>query len=152
MAHTLQIGNTSSDPRVLHKTFNLDITVSVNLKEGCSVLQPHFILDYNSSYAACNYCYFSDWGRYYYINNIQMLPGNKCQLDCIVDPMQSFNTEIENLRVMVERQEKKRNSMLVDEDYPIESSYLLEQIAFPESFGGYGSGNNAVIEIVGGAS
>jgi len=152
MAHTLQIGTTSSDPRVLNKTFSLDIAVSVNLKEGCSVLQPHFILDYNPSYATCNYCYFSDWGRYYFINNIQMLPGNKCQLDCIVDPMQSFNSEIKNLTVMVERQEKRRNAMLVDDEYPIETSYLLEQHVFPNAFDGYGSGNNAVIEIVGGAS
>lgn len=152
MAHTIQIGNTSSDPKELDKVYSLGNSITVNLKHPCSVINPTFELDYNASYASCNYLYFGEWGRYYFIDDIVMKPGNKCELNCTVDPLMSFNNELKILNVLVERNEYARNSLLVDEAYPNPVGYELYQMLFPNNLPGYVSGRNFVLEIVGGGS
>lgn len=152
MAETIQIGSTSSDPRVLSKQINLTISANVNLKMPCSMVAPTFLLDYQSAFTSCNYLYFPSWGRYYYIKDIVMLDGGRCEFQCAVDPLMSFQNEIKGLNVLVKRQQQKRSSLQVDGEYPICCSYVPDYYVFPNNvITGYGASNPYVLSLVGGS-
>lgn len=123
MSHTLNIGTTSSDPKKVGKTYNLGIVVDIKLKEPCSVINPVFELDYNASYATCNYAYFPDWSRYYFIDNMVMKTGQRCELHCSVDVLQSYAALIKSLNATVVRQENLIEPYLPDPNYVYLDTY-----------------------------
>lgn len=113
---TITIGRTSDDRRKLHKSFTgADITAQ--LKQPCDVLNPVFIITYSTDYITCNYVHVSDFGRYYFINNINLLPGNRAELSCSVDVLMSYADSIGGLTVNVNRQENIVEPYLPDTSY-----------------------------------
>ena len=58
---------------------------NVQLKEPSSITDPRLILVYNKSYLSCNYLYIQDFNRYYFINNINVLPGGRLEITAHVD-------------------------------------------------------------------
>lgn len=48
-----------------------------------------------------NYCYISEFGRYYFINNITSVRNGLWKIDCSVDVLMSYKTSILNLNVIV---------------------------------------------------
>lgn len=123
MSHSLSLGVTTSDPYVLNKNYSFSTSVTVNLKEDSSVLNPIFVLDYNANYSQYNYAYFPDWGRYYYLRNMIMKPGQKCELVCEVDPLMSFRNQISGLTVNVVRQENLVEPYLPDPNFVYLDTY-----------------------------
>lgn len=130
----LQLGYTNDDPRKIEKTFTLTHNLTVQVKDNCSIESPIFILDYDSSYASCNYCYYPDFKRYYYIEDIVMAPGGKAQIVCASDPLMSFKTAILNLTCFISRisDAEKRAAYVNDPSFPI----TAESYAKPYPFGG----------------
>ena len=113
---TITIGRISDDRRKLHKSFTgADITAQ--LKQPCDVLNPVFIISYSNNYITCNYVHVSDFGRYYFINNINLLPGNRAELSCSVDVLMSYSNQIGGLTVNVSRQENIVEPYLPDTSY-----------------------------------
>lgn len=132
MSHTINIGTTPDDPRKLSKSTSWSSSPSVELYEPCSVMNPVFILKYKASYATCNYLYFPDWNRYYFIDNMTMLSGGKCQLSCTVDTLMSYKDEIKGLQVNVVRNEDKgkANPYFADSSFSIRSGFQHYTIPF----------------------
>lgn len=121
MAHTIQIGNTYDDPRKVDKTFENARNTTVNLKNPCSLESPVFVLDYSTTVMGCNYIYFPDWGRYYYIDDIQVAPGKKLELYCSVDVLKSFSDEIKACTGCVTRSESiGKPTYVTDDKLPID--------------------------------
>jgi len=134
MSHSLSLGVTTSDPNVLNKSYSFGTSVTVNLKEDSSVISPVFILDYKANYSQYNYAYFPDWGRFYYIRNMVMKPGQKCELVCAVDPLMSFRNQISGLTVNVVRQENLVEPYLPDDRYVYLDTYDVISM-LPTSYG-----------------
>ena len=129
---TLSIGTCSDDPRKINKTFSGSASPTVNIKDGCSIENPIFILDYNSSYAGYNYCYYADFKRYYYINDIIMQPGGRAELHCAVDPLMSFKTAINALTCYVSRigDASQRAAFMSDPSFPISNEAYTKILHF----------------------
>ena len=91
---------TGSEKERIVKTLSNGLTLTGTLREESSVINPSFIIqaDNPSSY---NYCYISDFNRYYFITNITSIRTNLWRIDCAVDVLMSFATEILNLEVIV---------------------------------------------------
>lgn len=117
---TLNIGTCGDDPRKINKTFS-GSPVTVNIKDGSSIENPIFILDYSSGYANCNYCYYSDFKRYYYITDIIMTPGGRAEVHCSVDPLMSFKEAINGLTCYLSRigDASQRAAFMSDPSFPI---------------------------------
>ena len=99
----VQFGTTNDDPRKLNKTFTLGTTKSCYCKEPVDVFSPVFILDYAMAYNSYNYCYVADWNKYYFINSITLSQGGKTIIQCTEDVLNTYKTEIGQLRATVER-------------------------------------------------
>lgn len=150
----IQIGQTQSDPRYLNKNFSSTATVSCYVKDSCSLFNPSFVLDYKASYVSCNYVYVPDWDRYYFITNATFDQGGKYILNCQVDVLMSFNSDIKALSPTVVRQEYWYNSSIPDPLFCFESNYsyiVLKPPVQPLADYQYNDSNNYyVLQTVGG--
>lgn len=72
----IQFGNYSDSANTINKTFTLLPEIQANVKEPCSLYKPTFILKYNADLVKCNYIYCEEFGRYYFINETSLQPGN----------------------------------------------------------------------------
>ena len=91
---------------------------NIILKEGCSVNHPTIALDIGlaSSPAALNYCYITEFGRYYWVKwrfEDRLWIG-----ECNVDPLASFKTQIGSSNCYVARAASSYNLRVVDNFYP----------------------------------
>lgn len=91
---------------------------NIILKEGCSVNHPTIALDIGlaSSPAALNYCYITEFGRYYWVKwrfEDRLWIG-----ECNVDPLASFKTQIGSSNCYVARSASSYNLRVVDNFYP----------------------------------
>ena len=91
---------------------------NIILKEGCSVNHPTIALDMGlaSSPAALNYCYITEFGRYYWVKwrfEDRLWIG-----ECNVDPLASFKTQIGSSNCYVARSASSYDTHIVDTFYP----------------------------------
>ena len=91
---------------------------NIILKEGCSVNHPTIALDIglSSSPAALNYCYITEFGRYYWVKwrfEDRLWIG-----ECNVDPLASFKSQIGSSNCYVARAASSYNLRVVDNFYP----------------------------------
>ena len=89
-------------------------TKTVRLKDGCSVINPVFLLNgYDLSH---NYL---SWGsRYYYIDDIVILHNDLAEYHCSSDPLATFKTDIGNSSQYILRSASAFNGRIVDNYYP----------------------------------
>ena len=93
---------------------------SVQLKEPSSITDPRLILVYNKSYLSCNYLYIKDFNRYYFINNINVLPGGCLEINAHVDVLYTYSQQILNSGAFVERKSNTGvDTDLIAQDYPL---------------------------------
>lgn len=104
MAYTLKVGTCSCENNVVDKdgkvTLGQDIScVMVNTDS----LNPIFKVDGTRSDS--NYCYCSEFGRYYFIESVEALAGGHCLYHCHVDVLYTYCDQIKELTCLVARNE-----------------------------------------------
>lgn len=89
-------------------------TKTVRLKDGCSVINPVFLLtgyDLSNNYVS--------WGnRYYYIDDIVILHNELAEYHCSSDPLATFKSDIGSSSQYVLRSASSYNGRIVDNYYP----------------------------------
>lgn len=89
-------------------------SVNVTLKEGCSVLNPIFIL--NGFNLSDNYI---RWGvRYYYVDDIVILHNEIAEYHCSTDVLATFKSDIGSSSQYVVRAASASNGRVMDRKYP----------------------------------
>ena len=132
MAVTVEFGTTTSACNKIHKATSLGTGKSCQVKQPCSVEAPYFIVDSGSVANTDNYCHCGDFGRYYYIQSIDELPGHQKGVQCVSDPLMSFSAAIDGLVVNVERHEGSTESDIYDNGV----CQLAQNEVVIEKFGG----------------
>lgn len=95
---------TTSERNKIIKEFNSNdsLTLSGYLRSECSVLQPVIVIEMTgNAITQYNYCYIPEFGRYYFINNIESVRTNVWRIYCNVDVLMSYSQQILNLNVIV---------------------------------------------------
>ena len=133
MSFSATLYNCSDDPRSLNKSLTNGITVSsITPTEGCDLLSPTFILNYNSSYTTCNYLVAgAPFNRSYFINDIQIDIGKKIIISCSVDVLGTYKVGIEAINANVIRQENLTEPYLPDPEAKIKSGFQNYSYVFP---------------------
>lgn len=122
---TVTIMSTADDPRVLDKTTTLISTVDAKPTENCSILSPRLILRHSDSLAAANYMYISDFGRYYFIDNITVRPGSEIVIAGSVDVLKTYAAQIRLCTGTVIRSESEgRPGVFPDSKLPIDPNRM----------------------------
>lgn len=128
---TVTLYKNTSDKRNLNKTIATIKSVSATAKGEINIISPTLILEYFST--DFNYCYISDFKRYYFVNSITLLTGQRVQINLSVDVLMTYKEEIKNLTVNVLRYENIDPTFLSDSRIPLFSDTVQKVIEFPEN-------------------
>lgn len=105
----------SSERKVIGKSLQNLGNVTGILKGDASITAPVFILASDNRYlTGTNYLYWQETGRYYYIDEIELLTGGRMAFYCSVDVLQSFATQIKAQTAIVDKQENNANMYFND--------------------------------------
>ena len=121
----------TSDKRNLNKVLSEIKSVSATAKGEINIISPTLILEYFSTYF--NYCYISEFNRYYFVKSITLLTGQRIQIDLSVDVLMTYKEDIKNLTVNVLRYENIEPTFLTDSRIPLFSDTIQKVIEFPKN-------------------
>lgn len=120
--------------------------VTVTLKEGCSVLNPIFIL--NGFNLSDNYI---RWGvRYYYVDDIVILHNEVAEYHCSSDVLATYKNTIGSSTQYVLRADSSYDLFIADSKYPTKSRSYVENIEFSTLHSEFVNGGSLVIGVVNG--
>lgn len=143
MALTVNIGKTFDDPLKLEKNISW-ITDSGTTKnfscqptDNCDILAPTLILGYTADIVSNNYVYISDWKRYYFYKDPQILTGGRMALNLMVDVLYSWAAFVRNSEGIIIRATLPAPTMIPDSQYPLLTSERRIQNAVFSNPNGY---------------
>lgn len=135
---TIKLYINRSDKNVLDKNLTQvggDITGT--LREDCSVVNPVISIEgLDSNITGVNYAYISEFGRYYYINNI-VCKGKLFELNMHVDVLKTYAQEIRENKAVISRQQNRYNLYLQDGVFKTSAFPHIQVAQFPNGFSGY---------------
>lgn len=145
----IEIGYTNAPTNQVTKPFTVVKTVSANMKDDTSIINPQFELSRIdiTSLKGLNYIHVAELGRYYYISNITMGIGGIVILECNIDVLMSYKDNIRALSCVVARNENLYNVYLDDEKFNIYKVPRIQTKTFPN---GFSDVSNLVLTVVGG--
>lgn len=104
----LRLYKTMDSDNVINKTLILIHTINIKMKENVSITNPIIILSKidNVNYFECNYCFLSEFNRYYFIREIEVLNNNNYRFILECDVLETFKDDILNSDVEIIRRLK----------------------------------------------
>lgn len=89
-----------SEKNKIDKNLTNDFSLSGSLRDATNIVNPVILIEINeiSNY---NYCYISDFKRYYFITDITVIRTGLFAISLMVDVLESFKTDIKNLSVIL---------------------------------------------------
>lgn len=91
---------TGSEHNEIYKSLQNGITLSGALRGESSVISPSFVIEHSNP-SQYNYCFISDFNRYYFITDITSIRTGIWRISCSVDVLMSYQAQILNLDVIV---------------------------------------------------
>lgn len=117
---TVNVMNISADRRVLNKVTTTIKTIIATPTGEINILYPKLILEYDNTILNANYCYIPDFNRYYYLS-ITLDKGKRMILNCSVDVLKTYATQIKNRQGTILRSESiGKPTQIVDNKLPID--------------------------------
>jgi hypothetical protein len=145
---TLKLYKNLSDKNVVSKNITqLGSDITGTLREDCSIIDPVITIQSVTGFSLqnCNYAYISEFGRYYYINNI-VCTGKLFELHMHVDVLKTYASEIRSNTAVISRQENKYNLYLQDGVFKTYANPNFEITQFPSGF----TSDHFVLAVAGG--
>lgn len=132
----LTLYKTSDDPRTLNKTITDAKTLTVQLKSDTDLLNPVFMLSYDSTILD-GYNYAEMDGRYYYITDISAVTGGQLRISCRTDVLMTYKDDILQCPVIVDRSSNNWNAYISDPERRfyqyVKNQYVtLGDIGYPD--------------------
>ena len=93
------------------------------LTTASGIVNPSIIMDFGNTAPTYNYAYISEFGRYYWINEITSIGGGLWQVDMSCDVLASFKSSIGNNSKYVLRSASSNDGLIVDMKYPTKAGY-----------------------------
>lgn len=90
---TIQLYNNSSDPRNLNKVITLLHETQATPFGSMSICEPVLRLR-QPNLTDVNYVYIVDWGRYYFVKEINLVSGDLYEIHCKVDVLTTYANAI----------------------------------------------------------
>ena len=130
-----------SENNVIGKTLTHIKSVEANLKNDVSVINPTLVLTYTANILDSNYCFIPKFNRYYFIDEIVPITGDRCIVKCRVDVLESFKEDIKSLTVILDKTQSiyKSNKYLDDGSFVVENKDFNTIYNFPNGFNDEGT-------------
>ena len=131
----------SSEKEKIGKSLSSGLTLSGNLRDECSITSPSILVE-ATSLVDYNYCYISEFKRYYFISDITSVRNNLWRVSLKCDVLESFKSDILNSSCIVNKQQNQSYSNNIDD-----GSYINRVDNFIE-IANYQDGFNADGEFI----
>lgn len=106
---------TSSERHRLNKVLTNGISKNnVHILDGTSITDPVVVIGYDVTLLTHSYAYISDFGRYYFINNIEVLPGQEMRLSLHVDVLMTYKDQIKLCKARITRSQSNFDKYIPD--------------------------------------
>lgn len=136
-----------SEEHVLDKSITkVSENISVVLKDDTNVITPTIIIS-NSISHHFNYIYISEFDRYYYVKNMTY-SQQRYYVECSVDVLMSFNSDIKDLEIIANRSSSDYNVYQKDDSIPFENRSIISTQPFPSGF----IGDTLILGVNGGGA
>ena len=133
---TIKLYKNYSENNVLDKNISqVGSDITGTLREDCSVINPVIAIE-GLTDLTVNYAYITEFGRYYYINNI-VCKGKLFELQMHVDVLKTYSSGIRGNNAVIARQQNEYNLYLQDGVFKTEAIPHYEIRKFPSGFSGY---------------
>lgn len=116
---------------------------------GINVINPVIIIKGDNSILSKNYAYIPDFGRYYFVHDVEITPNGIYTLTLIEDVLMSWASDIKNCDVMLSRSADFRNYYLKDDRLPVTNRTLTWNKAFSKSPFKANSASDAIVTFIG---
>ena len=124
----------SSENNVIGKSLVQIKSVECNLKNDVSVVNPTLVLSYIDSILDSNYCFIPKFNRYYFIDEIIPITGDRSIIKCKVDVLESFKNDIKSLTAIINKQETIADKFIDDGSWVVENKDFLQSYNFSNGF------------------
>ena len=101
MAFTISLFKTASENNRVVKVLTDEKQLSGELRNQTSVLNPTIRIESADNISGYNYCYISEFGRYYYITDIVSVRTNCWVVSLRCDVLMSYKDEIQSMNVIL---------------------------------------------------
>lgn len=91
---------TGSEPNAISKTLQSGVELTGSLRGESSVINPNILVEIENP-SQYNYCYIPEFNRYYFISDMVSVRTNLWRLQCVVDVLMSFQSQILALNVII---------------------------------------------------
>lgn len=138
------------------KLLTLVSQTKANTVEECSVTNPVIILDKELNILkTANYFYIEQFKRYYYKDDAISMQGGLVKLILSIDVLMSFKNSMQNVALLVDRQENRNTPNISDDYIPLQSKRKIDYVKasgtpFKKTFS-QGSANICLVVNSGGA-
>ena len=141
----LQVNN--SDDRRLDKNITDIATLNGALRDTSSIIDPVIMIEGNiSSVTGCNYLTIPDFGRSYFVRNIESVRNGLFTITAHVDVLSTYKAGIRANSAIVRRQENQWNLYLDDGSFKVYNNPIVLTRAFPSGF----SAQSFILAVAGG--
>lgn len=119
----------------MNKDFYHVITVTGSLKESTSIIDPDIIVEGIGSHLGdINYAYIEEFGRYYFVNNIDSIRTGLWSVSMHVDVLQTYAEQILANNAIIERNANEYDLLLNDGLFQTQQNPRIAQFPFPSGF------------------
>ena len=116
MAFDIVLYKNYSENNKLDKLISDAYTINGVLRDNSSIITPEIEIGYNPT--GYNYCYISEFGRYYYINDIVFTNNGLYIIKCNCDVLMSYIDDIKESQVLLE------NTTITELDNYLHDNYV----------------------------
>lgn len=95
---TLYVNN--SEKNKIGKNLTNDFPLSGTFRDATNIINPVILIELNEI-GNYNYCYITNFNRYYFITDITVVRTGLFAISLMVDVLESFKTDIKNLSVIL---------------------------------------------------
>lgn len=145
----INIGTCDDDFYTVPKQMDNVVSRDCTVYGECSVMNPSFLLRYFSGIESTTYCEVPDWGKFYYVSDVILMPGKRARIVCTEDVLQSKWDQLQNVMARVSRQEKNGLADMYDSEYPVRVTNVINKYPFSVE-NPFGTGGSYLLTVIGG--
>lgn len=139
MSLTIKIQRNKSDKDVCNKVIEDLLVLTGALREETSIVNPVILIETNDTNVfKANYLTIDDFGRHYYIKNIDIVRTGLIRISAHVDVLMTYKDQIKQCQCIVAKQENKYNLYLDDGTFRYYNNPQVVTKEFPEGFHTFG--------------
>lgn len=130
----IKLQNNASEVNKLEKKITDIVELDGSLRDETSLENPAFLISADlDDLADVNYCYIPKFKRYYYTKLSSVRKGI-CRVDCTVDPLMSFASDIKKCTGIIRRNTNAWNLYLNDGSLKVYQNPKVITKKFPSGF------------------